>query len=76
MEQAQNPTREMSEDVKKFGDSAEDAGHKALKTGDIINANLISEAIIGGVKALGSAFKQLGDAAIEVGNKLLEGFAV
>lgn len=42
--------REVTKDV-------EDLGKKSLKTGDIIKANLISQAIISGVKSLGNAFK-------------------
>lgn len=34
-------------------------GENALTTGDIIKANLISEAVLSGVKKLGSAFKEL-----------------
>ena len=52
---AQNPTEALSKDVKTFGDNADKAGGHALKMGDIIKANLISGAIISGVKALASA---------------------
>ncbi len=44
------PFKNMSKDV-------EDLGNKSLKTGDIIKAKLVSEAIISGVKSLASAFK-------------------
>lgn len=44
-----------SESLKTFGNNADEARDKTLKFGDIIKANLVSEAIIGGLKALGSA---------------------
>ena len=46
------PFEEVNKDI-------QDAGKSALKTGDIIKANLISQAIISGVKALGNAFKSV-----------------
>ena len=44
------PFKEVTKDV-------EELGQKSLKTGDIIKANLVSQAIISGVKSLASAFK-------------------
>ena len=41
---------------KDIADNADKAGKSALKLGDIIKANIISSAIINGVKSLGSAF--------------------
>ncbi len=55
LKDSENATEDNSKTLKKFGDSANDAGQKALKLGDLIKANLISDAIISGVKALGSA---------------------
>lgn len=54
-----------SNSVKQFGDSVDNAGKKTLKLGDLIKANLISQAIIGGIKSLGNAIanvaKKFGD---------------
>ena len=55
LKDSKNATEDNSKTLKKFGDSANDAGQKTLKLGDLIKANLISEAIISGIKALGSA---------------------
>ena len=55
LKDSENATEDNSKTLKKFGDSANDAGQKTLKLGDLIKANLISEAIISGIKALGSA---------------------
>ena len=56
------PFEEVSKDI-------EDTGKSALKTGDIIKANLISQAIISGVKKLGQAFKSVSNAMDEWSNK-------
>ena len=55
LKDSENATEDNSKSLKKFGDSANDAGQKTLKLGDLIKANLISDAIISGIKALGSA---------------------
>ena len=41
--------------VDKFTTAEKDAGTQSLKLGDLIKANIISEAIIGGIKSLGGA---------------------
>ena len=56
------PFEEVSKDI-------DDAGKSALKTGDIIKANLISQAIISGVKKLGQAFKSVANSLDEWSNK-------
>ena len=66
MEKAKNPTSEMATEVKQFGNNADTAGEKSLKMGDIIKANLISSAIIGGVKELGSAMLSVGKNAVSM----------
>ena len=72
MEQAQNPTEALSKDVKQFGDNANVAGGHALKMGDIIKANLISSAIINGVKALATALVSVGKQAIDMIEQTIE----
>lgn len=49
----------LPEEAKKTGESFEKASDGALKLGDIIKANVISDAIISGIKALASAVKDM-----------------
>ena len=49
----------LPQEVEKTGKSFENASDGALKLGDIIKGNIISEAIINGVKALASAVKDM-----------------
>ena len=50
-----------------IAENADKAGKSALKLGDIIKANLISSAVINGVKSLGRAFSTCGAALKEWG---------
>lgn len=59
LENMQKPADQLGDSLDDMSDSAKNAGKESLKTGDIIKANLISETIISGVKALGSAFMDL-----------------
>jgi phage-related protein len=52
---------ENTKSLGEFGESADIAGKKTLTLGDIIKANLITEAIISGIKMLGEAFKAVGN---------------
>lgn len=51
--------------VKELGKDLDNAGEKALSFGDVLKANLLSNIIIDGVKALGNAFKSMAEAALE-----------
>lgn len=51
--------------VEDLGQEMEDAGQSALSLGDFIKANVISEAIIGGFKALASAAKEFASAMVD-----------
>mgnify|MGYP004702449729 CR=1 FL=1 len=68
-------TKKLSDDTRLFGDSAQEAGTQALKMGDIIKANLISEAVIGGVKALGGALKSIASGALDIGKQAIQSYA-
>ena len=48
-----------SKSLDEFSKSEDEAGQKALKFGDLIKANLISEAVIGGLKKLGEGITKV-----------------
>ena len=62
-------TNKSNKELKNMKNSFEGAGSGALKLGDIIKANLISEGIIAGVKKLAEAMKQVASVAIDVVKK-------
>ena len=59
MKESSEATKENSTKVDEFGKSTEDAKDKTLSLGDVIKANLISETIIGGIKALASSISSV-----------------
>ncbi len=62
MDETGKETEETADDVEDVGEEAEETGEKALKLGDIIKANLISDAIKGGISALADGVKAVGSA--------------
>ena len=62
-------------EMKDFGKATDDAGEKTSRLGDIIKGNLISEGIITGIRALGSAMKSVGSALVGVGKQALDSYA-
>lgn len=64
-----------SNELQDFTENEEKAGQGAIKLGDLIKANLISEAIIGGFKKLGSAVASLAGKFVDVGKQAIESFA-
>ena len=62
MDDAAKETKEEADAVEDFGKEAEKSGEKALSLGDIIKANLISDAIKAGLSALVDGFKAIGSA--------------
>jgi TP901 family phage tail tape measure protein len=65
LEKANSSTHEMTDSTNKMGDAAEKTGNKTLTMADVIKANLISSAIINGVKALANAFYDLAKSSLE-----------
>ena len=64
MEDAADAANELADNVDDVGDEMDDASKKTSVFGDVLKANLLSDAIIGGVKALGSAIAGIGKAFI------------
>ena len=65
MAEAVEGTKEEAEAVEDFGKEADKSGDKALSLGDIIKANLISDAIKGGLSALADGISAIGGAMSE-----------
>ena len=55
------------QEIKTAGSNMDEAGNKTISLGDVIKANLISSAIISGVKELANGIKELAKGAISVG---------
>ena len=66
--------RDNTEAMDDFGDETAESAENTLKLGDIIKANLISEGIMTGIKALGSAIKGVGNALIGIGKQAVSSY--
>ena len=60
-----NQLNELETGVDDVGNAMDDAGQKTLSLGDILKANLLSDAIMAGIKAVASGIKSLISGAIE-----------
>jgi len=61
-----------SAEVKDLGSKLDDTGTKAISFGDILKANIVSDAIVGGVKAIGSAVSSLASGLIGTASSAAE----
>lgn len=71
LDDANKGLNENAESLEDMGNAADDAGKKSISLGDIIKGNLISTAIIGGIKTLASAIASVAKAAFEGVKKIV-----
>lgn len=72
---AEAELNDLNNELKDQHGNLDKSGEKALKLGDIIKANLISEGIIAGIKGLGKAIGAVGSAFINVGKQAVQSYA-
>ena len=75
LEENTKQSKESGKGVEEFGDKSEDASKHVLKLGDIIKANLISDAIKKGIGSLVNSMKQLGSTLLDVGKSAIQSYA-
>lgn len=71
----ENQSNKSTKEIKNMKDRFNDAGSGALKFGDILKANVLSEAIVTGIKKLGSVVKEVGQAFVDVGKSAINSYA-
>lgn len=64
-----------TKEIKNMKDGFDDAVSGALKFGDVLKANVLSEAIVSGIKKLASVVKEIGSAFLDVGKQALDSYA-
>ena len=74
MKDNEKATEDSTDAIDKFGKEADESGKSALKLGDIIKANLISEGIVAGIKGLGNAIKGVGSAFVDIGKQAIASY--
>lgn len=72
---AEAELNDMNKELKDQHGNLDKSSEKALKLGDIIKANLISEGIMAGIKGLGKAITSVGSAFINVGKQAVQSYA-
>lgn len=65
----------MEKELDGTSESLDEAGKAGLSFGDIIKANVISDAIISGLNAVADAAKQIGSALVDIGKQALSSYS-
>lgn len=71
----QNELRDTASELQDMDSEMDGGAKKALSFGDVLKANLASDVIISGVKAMASAIREVGAALIDLGKQSIQGFA-
>lgn len=71
----QGDLRATTANLRSMDDEMDDGSKKALSFGDVLKANLASDAIVAGIKAMASAIKEAGAALVDLGKQSIQGFA-
>ena len=67
--------RNASSGVEELGDDMREGSEKALSFGDVLKANIASDFIVSGIKAMASAIKEATAALVDLGKQSIMGFA-
>lgn len=71
----QSELRNASSGVEELGDDMRDGSENALSFGDVLKANVASDFIVSGIKAMASAIKEATAALVDLGKQSIQGFA-
>lgn len=71
----ENALDDAGEELDDFKEGEDKAGQSAVKMGDLIKANLISGAIMGGLKALGGLMVDIAKKAVDLGKQAITSYA-
>ena len=71
----QGDLRATTADLRSMDDEMDDGSKRALSFGDVLKANLASDVIVSGIKAMASAIKEAGAALVDLGKQSIQGFA-
>lgn len=72
----QSDLRATTAEMQSMDDEMDDGSKKALSFGDVLKANLASDVIVSGIKAMASAIKEAGAALVDLGKQSIQGFKV
>lgn len=75
LRQMEDATDKSTKELKEMKNEMQEAGNGAIKLGDLIKSNLISEGIISGFKGLVGVVKSVGSALLDVGKSAIDSYA-
>lgn len=67
--------KDLEKSTEDLGEELENGSKKASVFGDVLKANLLSEGILSGIKALGSAIKTIGSSFVNMGKQAFDSYA-
>lgn len=73
--QMQSATDKNNKELEEMKKGLDEAGQSTIKFGDLLKANVLGDMITSGIRALGSAIKQVGSAMLNIGKQALESYA-
>lgn len=73
--QMESATNKSNKELKEMKNGFDEAGQGSVKFADLLKANVFGDMITSGIKALGSAIKEVGTAMINVGKQALDSYA-
>lgn len=73
--QMKSATDKSTKELKDMKNGFDDAGNRALKFGDILKANVLGDAIVGGIKAIGTGMKTVATEIFNIGMQSVESYA-
>lgn len=73
--QMESATDKSTKELKDMKNGFDDAGNGALKFGDILKANVLGDAIVGGIKAIGTGMKTVATEIFNIGMQSVESYA-
>lgn len=71
----QHALQDTEHGVQDLGDEMDSGGNKAISFGDVLKANVASDLIVSGIKAMASAIKAATKALVDLGKQSIMGFA-
>lgn len=73
--QMESATNKSNKELKEMKNGFDEAGQSTITFGDLLKANVLGDMITSGIKAIGSAIKEVGVAFLNVGKQALDSYA-
>lgn len=75
LKQMEDATDKSTKELGEMKEGFDDAGKGAVSFGDLLKANILGDAIVGGLKKLGSAVLEVGKSFVDIGKQAVSSYA-